>query len=206
MVKNVNRTARLQWKVDAIKKCIYLQCSLEFWSVSGLEVAALQIRAMLQKKNHPHTQSWCCSESPTYIDFIKVNLLNWKGLRIHKGQASKQEWVCICLSVGVFFVCQDDFSFGALLRSGELPKRSGPPVDQHIMQQNLVCTLFFHRSGSNVICQNTHENLSPAVAFVPTSSWIISTFLVSKNRVQTDVLTIQNDIKGEIKAFRIVTV
>ena len=73
--------------------------------------------------------------------------------------------MCICLSVGVFFVCQDDFSFGALLRSGELPKRSGPPVDQHIMQQNLVCTLFFHRSGSNVICQNTHENLSPAVAF-----------------------------------------
>lgn len=78
--------------------------------------------------------------------------------------------MCICLSVGVFFVCQDDFSFGALLRSGELPKRSGPPVDQHIMQQNLVCTLFFHRSGSNVICQNTHENLSPAVAFVPASS------------------------------------
>ena len=27
MVKNVNRTARLQWKVDTIKKCIYLQCS-----------------------------------------------------------------------------------------------------------------------------------------------------------------------------------
>ena len=26
MVKNVNRTARLQWKVDTIKKCIYLQC------------------------------------------------------------------------------------------------------------------------------------------------------------------------------------
>ena len=27
MVKNVNRTARLQWKVDTIKNCIYLQCS-----------------------------------------------------------------------------------------------------------------------------------------------------------------------------------
>ena len=27
MVKNVNRTARLQWKVDTIKKCIYLQCT-----------------------------------------------------------------------------------------------------------------------------------------------------------------------------------
>ena len=26
MVKNVNRTARLQWKVDTIKNCIYLQC------------------------------------------------------------------------------------------------------------------------------------------------------------------------------------
>ena len=26
MVKNVNRTARLQWKLDTIKKCIYLQC------------------------------------------------------------------------------------------------------------------------------------------------------------------------------------
>ena len=28
MVKNVNRTARLQWKVDTIKNCIYLQCTL----------------------------------------------------------------------------------------------------------------------------------------------------------------------------------
>ena len=28
MVKNVNRTARLQWKVDTIKKCKYLQCRL----------------------------------------------------------------------------------------------------------------------------------------------------------------------------------
>ena len=28
MVKNVNRTARLQWKVDTIKNCIYLQCIL----------------------------------------------------------------------------------------------------------------------------------------------------------------------------------
>ena len=27
MVKNVNCTARLQWKVDTIKNCIYLQCS-----------------------------------------------------------------------------------------------------------------------------------------------------------------------------------
>ena len=27
MVKNVNRTARLQWKVDTIKNCIYLQCT-----------------------------------------------------------------------------------------------------------------------------------------------------------------------------------
>ena len=27
MVKNVNRTARLQWKVDTIKNCKYLQCS-----------------------------------------------------------------------------------------------------------------------------------------------------------------------------------
>ena len=26
MAKNVNRTARLQWKVDTIKNCIYLQC------------------------------------------------------------------------------------------------------------------------------------------------------------------------------------
>ena len=167
-------------------------------------LAVLQRWAMLQKKNHSGTQNYL--QRISNIDLRKVNLLDWNGLRIHKGQASKQEWVCICLSVGVFFVCQDDFSFGALLRSGELPKRSGPPVDQHIMQQNLVCTLFFHRSGSNVICQNTHENLSPAVAFVPASSWIISTFLVSKNRVQSDVLTIWNDIKGEIKAFKIVTV
>ena len=30
MVKNVNRTARLQWKVDTIKNCIYLQCTTEF--------------------------------------------------------------------------------------------------------------------------------------------------------------------------------
>ena len=29
MVKNVNRTARLQWKVDTIKNCIYLQCFLD---------------------------------------------------------------------------------------------------------------------------------------------------------------------------------
>ena len=29
MVKNVNRTARLQWKVDTIKNCKYLQCSLK---------------------------------------------------------------------------------------------------------------------------------------------------------------------------------
>ena len=92
------------------------------------------------------------------------------GPELSERPLSRECGVCICLSVGVFFVCQDDFSFGALLRSGELPKRSGPPVDQHIMQQNLVCTLFFHRSGSNVICQNTHENLSPAVAFVPASS------------------------------------
>ena len=28
MVKNVNRTARLQWKVDTIKNCIYLQCGV----------------------------------------------------------------------------------------------------------------------------------------------------------------------------------
>ena len=27
MVKNVNRTARLKWKVDTIKNCIYLQCT-----------------------------------------------------------------------------------------------------------------------------------------------------------------------------------
>ena len=33
MVKNVNRTARLQWKVDTIKNCIYLQCSQKFWVV-----------------------------------------------------------------------------------------------------------------------------------------------------------------------------
>ena len=26
MAKNVNCTARLQWKVDIIKNCIYLQC------------------------------------------------------------------------------------------------------------------------------------------------------------------------------------
>ena len=26
MAKNVNRTARMQWKVDTIKSCIYLQC------------------------------------------------------------------------------------------------------------------------------------------------------------------------------------
>ena len=26
MVKSVNRTARLQWKVDTIKNCKYLQC------------------------------------------------------------------------------------------------------------------------------------------------------------------------------------
>ena len=29
MAKNVNRTARLQWKVDTIKDCIYLQCSCD---------------------------------------------------------------------------------------------------------------------------------------------------------------------------------
>ena len=28
MVKNVNCTARLQWKVDTIKDCIYLQCGV----------------------------------------------------------------------------------------------------------------------------------------------------------------------------------
>ena len=26
MAKNVNRTARMQWKVDTIKNCIYLPC------------------------------------------------------------------------------------------------------------------------------------------------------------------------------------
>ena len=35
MVKNVNHAARLQWKVDTIKNCIYLQCGLilikTFW-------------------------------------------------------------------------------------------------------------------------------------------------------------------------------
>ena len=75
------------------------------------------------------------------------------GPDLASGHCTRECGVCICLSVGVFFVCQDDFSFGAV-GSGELPKRSGPPVDQHIMQQNLVCTLFFYRSGSNVICQN----------------------------------------------------
>ena len=29
MVKNANHTARLQWKVDTIKSCKYLQCTLE---------------------------------------------------------------------------------------------------------------------------------------------------------------------------------
>ena len=28
MAKNVNRTVRLQWKLDTIKNCIYLQCML----------------------------------------------------------------------------------------------------------------------------------------------------------------------------------
>ena len=35
MAKNVNRTARMQWKVDTIKNCIYLQCGLIHpWSLS----------------------------------------------------------------------------------------------------------------------------------------------------------------------------
>ena len=74
-------------------------------------LAALQIRAMLQKKNHPHTQSWCCRESPTYIDFIKVNLLIWKGLRIHKGQASKQAGVSVYLSVCRRVLCVPGWFF-----------------------------------------------------------------------------------------------
>ena len=38
MVKNVNRTARLQWKVDTIKNCIYLQCNWgdTFWGILGI--------------------------------------------------------------------------------------------------------------------------------------------------------------------------
>ena len=35
MAKNVNRTARLQWKVDTIKNCIYLQC------ISVLKVSSI---------------------------------------------------------------------------------------------------------------------------------------------------------------------
>ena len=95
------------------------------------------------------------------------------GPELSERPLSRECGVCIFLSVGVFFVCQDDFSFGAVLRSGELPKRSGPPVDQHIMQQNLVCTLFFHRSGSNVICQNTHMKTSVSC------SCLASTFLAN---------------------------
>ena len=40
--------------------------------------------------------------------------------------------------------------------SGELPNRSGPPVDQHIMQLTKSCLhiAFLHsRPGSNVICE-----------------------------------------------------
>ena len=44
MVKNVNRTARLQWKVDTIKNCIYLQCSdivtFETIGAKGLPIGA----------------------------------------------------------------------------------------------------------------------------------------------------------------------
>ena len=43
MVKNVNGTARLQWKVDTIKNCIHLQCiesflwkKCEIWADLGL--------------------------------------------------------------------------------------------------------------------------------------------------------------------------
>ena len=33
MAQNVNRTARLQWKVDTIKNCIYLQCSISVFAL-----------------------------------------------------------------------------------------------------------------------------------------------------------------------------
>ena len=54
--------------------------------------------------------------------------------------------------------CQDDFSFGIFEarrleqpeHAGELPKRSGPPVDQHIMQLTKSCLhiAFFAKSGA----------------------------------------------------------
>ena len=36
MAKNVNRTARMQWKVDTIKNCIYLQCTKQKVAVGAV--------------------------------------------------------------------------------------------------------------------------------------------------------------------------
>ena len=38
MAKNVNRTARMQWKVDTIKNCIYLQCRNKMFLFLDIEI------------------------------------------------------------------------------------------------------------------------------------------------------------------------
>ena len=51
MVKNVNRTARLQWKVDTIKNCICLQCS-ESENRSSKKKNASKIRQFAIEKKY----------------------------------------------------------------------------------------------------------------------------------------------------------
>ena len=50
MAKNVNRTARLQWKVDTIKNCIYLQCTVGSYPAGWPKTEILIASAPLDSK------------------------------------------------------------------------------------------------------------------------------------------------------------
>ena len=79
MVKNVNRTARLQWKVDTIKNCIYLKCRWLTWqwvlfNSSGLltPLASLGVRLQWFERDLSHSSHSCMN---SYKNYNTSNLL-----------------------------------------------------------------------------------------------------------------------------------
>ena len=76
-----------------------------------------------------------------------------------RSKTSRLGGLALCPMLPGWFFFWDLWSSSRLEQersSGELPKRSGPPVDQHIMQLTKSCLhiAFLHsRPGSNVICE-----------------------------------------------------
>ena len=86
MAKNINRTAKMQWKVDTIKKCIYLQCR------SPLEWRTFQkFDQLCEKVSESGNQERCCQtdrQTSTRRSIIWGEHLHFAGLRERESMKS----------------------------------------------------------------------------------------------------------------------